>query len=48
MGRLSQLVEQGHRRIGTIAVIGRKLPVSYQQLLVRIPDLLDELQAPSR
>lgn len=32
------------RSAGEVAVIGRKLPVSYQQLRSRIPELLDELQ----
>jgi pyroglutamyl-peptidase len=32
------------RSAGRVAVIGRKLPVSYQQLRSRIPELLDELQ----
>src|SRR5262245_31932169 len=32
------------RTVGMVAVIGRKLPVSYEQLLGRIPELLDELK----
>ena len=32
------------RSAGGVAVIGRKLPVSYQELRSRIPELLDELQ----
>lgn len=32
------------RSAGEVEMIGRKLPVSYQQLRSRIPELLDELQ----
>ncbi|MBV9115694.1 MAG: pyroglutamyl-peptidase I, partial [Hyphomicrobiales bacterium] len=31
------------RSAGEVEMIGRKLPVSYQQLRSRIPELLDEL-----